>query len=286
MSICDKKRAYFIRIESLTFEIQSTRILCVDCALSENDVVLNWVFWTCLRCKLTNHRMFETDHFEHKSDEKIKRMYWFVKNRFVNADILKAFERFRYRITVIDFVNDINILTYDTSITDNCKALKKTHVICELWARRHEARFVLIKYELLHLTRNHRRFDMTITINIKNVIKELITIIRVLSVQLDIKLKWNSHVKKIQNKVITQMLALIKLTIFIWRIRFKKIKQVYNVVVQFVITYDNNTWHASHDRSNTFLSLTNKFINFQKQRLSTINETFWIIFKEILNVET
>jgi hypothetical protein len=89
MSICDKKRIYFTLIESLTFEKQSTRILCVDCALSENDVVLSYVFWTCLKCKLTNHRMFETDHLEHKSDERIKKMYWFVKNRLVKLHKLQ-----------------------------------------------------------------------------------------------------------------------------------------------------------------------------------------------------
>jgi hypothetical protein len=86
--------------------------------------------------------------------------------------------------------------------------------------------------------------------------------------------------------MITQMLALIKLTIFTWKACFKKTKHVYNVVVRSVITYDSSTWHASHDRSDTTLSLTNKFINFQKQNLRTINETFWITSKKILNVET
>ncbi len=132
-----------------------------------------------------------------------------------NAHILKVFERFKYKITIIDFVDDINILTYDTSITSNCKALKKTHVICELWTRRHDVCFASTKYELLHLTRNYKRFDMTITINVKNVIRKSTIIVRVLSVQFDIKLKWSSHIKKIQNKMITQMLALIKLIIFL-----------------------------------------------------------------------
>jgi predicted RNA binding protein with dsRBD fold (UPF0201 family) len=210
----------------------------------------------------------------------------FILYFFYNADILKIFERFKYKITIINFVNDINILTYDTSITSNCKALKKTHVICELWTRRHDVRFASTKYELLHLTKNHKRFDMTITINVKNVIRKSTIIVRVLSVQFDIKLKWSSHIKKIQDKMITQMFALIKLTIFIWKACFKKIKHVYNVVVRFVITYDSSTWHASHDRSNTILSLTNKFINFQKQNLRTINETFRITSRKILNVKT
>jgi hypothetical protein len=108
---------------------------------------------------------------------------------FYNADILKIFERFKYKITIIDFVNDINILTYDINITSNCKTLKKIHVIWKLWTRRHDVRFVSIKYELLHLTKNHKRFDMTITINVKNVIRKSTIIVRVLSVQFDIKLK-------------------------------------------------------------------------------------------------
>jgi hypothetical protein len=210
----------------------------------------------------------------------------FILYLFYNADIFKIFERFKYKITIINFVNDINILTYDTSITNNCRTLKKIHVICELWTRRHDVRFASIKYELLHLTKNHKRFDMTITINVKNVIRKSTIIVRVLSVQFDIKLKWDSHIKKIQNKMITQMLALIKLTISIWKACFKKTKHVYNVVVRSVITYDSSTWHASHDRSDTTLSLTNKFIDSSKQNLRTINEAFRITSKEILNVET
>ncbi len=86
--------------------------------------------------------------------------------------------------------------------------------------------------------------------------------------------------------MITQMLALIRLTISTWKACFKKTRHVYSVVVRSVITYDSSTWHASHDRSDTTLSLTNKLIDFQKQNLRTINETFRTTSKEILNVET
>ncbi len=51
---------------------------------------------------------------------------------FYNADILKSLKRSRYRIIAIEFVNDINILTYETNTKNNCKALKKAHVECEL----------------------------------------------------------------------------------------------------------------------------------------------------------
>ncbi len=44
---------------------------------------------------------------------------------FYNTDILKLLKRSRYKIIVIEFVNDINILIYETSTKNNCKALKK-----------------------------------------------------------------------------------------------------------------------------------------------------------------
>ncbi len=113
----------------------------------------------------------------------------FILYLFYNANILEIFKRFKYKITIINFVKNINILTYDTNIISNCKTLKKTHVICELWTRRHEIRFASIKYKLLHLTKNHKRFDMIITINVNKIIKKSTTIVRVLSVQFDIKLK-------------------------------------------------------------------------------------------------
>jgi hypothetical protein len=128
---------------------------------------------------------------------------FFIFCFFCNANILKSLKRSRYKIIVIAFVNDINILIYETSIKNNCKTLKKAHVECELWAKRHEARFASIKYKLMHLTKNHRRFNITTIININEIIKKSFISMRVLKMQFDIKLKWDSHVKKIHEKITT-----------------------------------------------------------------------------------
>jgi hypothetical protein len=141
---------------------------------------------------------------------------------FYNSNILKSLKRSRYKIIVIEFVNDINILIYETSTKNNCRTLKKTHVECELWARRHEARFASIKYELMHLTRNHRRFNMTTIININEVIKKSFISMTMLKMQLDIKFKWNSHVKKIYEKMTTQMLALTRLIASTWEVCWRR----------------------------------------------------------------
>jgi hypothetical protein len=149
--------------------------------------ISNWIIvWidNFMQNKCTTLRISEQSTFMNQIKIDISQKFFvsLILYFFYNADILKVFERFKYKITIINFVNDINILTYDTNITSNCRTLKKTHVICELWARRHDVRFASIKYELLHLTKNHKRFDMTITINIKNVIRKSTIIVRVLSV--------------------------------------------------------------------------------------------------------
>jgi predicted adenine nucleotide alpha hydrolase (AANH) superfamily ATPase len=51
---------------------------------------------------------------------------------FYNANLLKLLEQSSRKMTVIDFVNDINILIYDTSTISNCRLLKKMHEHCLL----------------------------------------------------------------------------------------------------------------------------------------------------------
>ncbi len=183
-------------------------------------------------------------------------------------------------------MNNINILIYDTSTRNNCKIFEQRHIVCEQWTSRHNARFASIKYEFLHLARNYKRFDMTIIININDIIKRSSIIIRILRVQIDIKLKWESHVRKIQKKMITQILIFIRFTIFIWEVCFKKTRHVYNVVVKSIIIYDNNTWHASHERLNTTITLINKFIDLQKQRLRIMSDVFRVTLDQFFDVET
>jgi hypothetical protein len=210
---------------------------------------------------------------------------FFIFYFFYNANILKSLKRSRYKIIVIEFVNDINILIYETSTKNNCKALKKIHVECELWTRRHEARFALIKYELMHLTRNHRRFNMTTIININEIIKKSFISMRMLKMQLDIKFKWNLHVKKIHEKMTTQMLALTRLIASTWKVCFKKTKHVYTIVVKSIITYEFSTWHASHERSNSFMKFIKNLIDLQKQNLRIVCDAFKTTFHQFLNVE-
>jgi hypothetical protein len=77
---------------------------------------------------------------------------------FYNANLLKFLEQSFCKITIIDFVNDINIFIYDINTINNCRWLNKIHEHYLLWSRRHEIIFASIKYELIHFVKNIAKF--------------------------------------------------------------------------------------------------------------------------------
>jgi hypothetical protein len=122
---------------------------------------------------------------------------------FHNVDLLKNFEKLLKRIAIVNFVNDINFLTYDIFTEQNCRTLKHLHRKCETWSRRYEIVFASTKYEFVHLTRNHKNFNMQIELRIEKIQKLSALYVRVLNVQMNSKLKWKSHIRTIQKKMIT-----------------------------------------------------------------------------------
>ncbi len=59
-------------------------------------------------------------------------LVFFILYLFYNADFLKLLKRSFRRVAALNFVNDINILTYEFSITSNCHILKEMHAHCEI----------------------------------------------------------------------------------------------------------------------------------------------------------
>jgi hypothetical protein len=133
---------------------------------------------------------------------------------FYNADLLKFLKQSFRKIAIIDFVDDINILTYDINTVENYKLLEKMHEHCLLWNRRHEAAFASIKYELIHFVKNTVKFDMQTSIKICDVIKQFSSHVRVLKIQIDNRLKWDAHLRSIQKKMTIQSLTFSRLTAF------------------------------------------------------------------------
>jgi len=50
---------------------------------------------------------------------------------FYNADLLKACDNIRLKISFTNFINDVNILTYEKFMKRNCKVLSEIYDKCE-----------------------------------------------------------------------------------------------------------------------------------------------------------
>ncbi len=114
---------------------------------------------------------------------------------FFNASLIEKCKALKIKIEVLDFVNDINILAYDRFIEEICRTLSRVHDICAKWACTHDATFASEKYELTHFIRKSKRFDMMISIQIESSVIKLKSDVRVLKVQLNMKLQWSVHLR-------------------------------------------------------------------------------------------
>lgn len=84
------------------------------------------------------------------------------------------------------------------------------HKKCERWASLRGAVFAPAKSELIHLSRNSKKFNMAASINTETTVIKLKADIRVLGLQVEIKLKWGSGVRKTPEKKNKQSMALTK----------------------------------------------------------------------------
>jgi hypothetical protein len=107
--------------------------------------------------------------------------------------------------------------------------------------------------------------------------------IRVLDVQIDTRLKWDSHVRKIQEKMTKQIMIFTKLSIFIWKAIFRKTRMLYIFVVRSILTYDVFVWHMLKNKKSRMI---NKLAVIQNHCLRSIFESFRVISISILKAET
>jgi hypothetical protein len=212
-----------------------------------------------------------------------KSSLFFVFYLFYNIDLLKMCDKLVSNTKFLKYANDVNILIYDKNANENCRNLKRVHKLCEKWAIRHEFLFISIKYELIHFIKNSKKFDMIITIKIKsNTIQSKIDI-WILRVQIDIRLKWDSHVRKIQKKMIKQFMIFTKMSTFTWNVIFRKTRVLYTFVICSIFTYETTIWHTFITRK---MKIINKVAVIQNKCFRNIIEVFRVTLISILEIET
>ena len=188
---------------------------------------------------------------------------------FYNADLLDICERPETKVNDLGFVDDVNMLTYGSSTEENCKTLESLHRKCEAWALRHEAVFAPAKYQLIHLSRNPKKFNMQANVNIANTAITSKTDIRALELQIDTALRWGPHIRKVQENMTKQSLALSKITSSTWGATFARARRVYTAVVRPAMTYESTVWHTPKDLKGS-KAIERKLTIIQNRCLRTI----------------
>jgi hypothetical protein len=72
----------------------------------------------------------------------------------------------------VGFVDDVNLIAWGRSTEGNCRNLALLHERCLRWAQCYGVCFEPSKYDLIHLTRHPRKFDITQGIQLGDVYRE------------------------------------------------------------------------------------------------------------------
>ena len=163
---------------------------------------------------------------------------------FYNANLLKSCNNVKLRLSVIEFVNDINILTYNKSTKRNCEILKKTWNKAIEWAERHDFKFNKRKHKLIHFLRTSKRYNMNVNIILKKHRINASTNLRILKIQLNFKLKWKSYFRQIKTKLMNKHNAINMIENLIWNILLAINKQKYIVIEKSMLIYKVVVWYT------------------------------------------
>ena len=205
---------------------------------------------------------------------------------FFNSELINACTQLRKGISSVRFIDDVNILIYDDSIANNCKKLKAVHRKCEQWAQRHDAHFTSVKYELMHLTKTSKWFNMNASLNLEDLNIQSNTSVWILDVQIDFKLQWRAHIKKVEVKMTIQTLMLSKLSTSTWEASFQNVKQIYSAVIWPAWAYRSAVWYHSKGTWKTKNHIIKRLTVIQNQCLRKISSVYRAMSIETLKAET
>ncbi len=146
---------------------------------------------------------------------------------FYNANLLEACDNIKLRTSFINFVNDINILTYEEFIKRNCRVLSKIYDRCKQWSKMYDIKFLMTKHELIHFTRISKWFNMKVDVELMKHQIDSKSDIRVLRVQLNFKLKWVTHMHHIEAKLVIRQKIMQTIIESTWDSSMTMSKQIY-----------------------------------------------------------
>ncbi len=85
---------------------------------------------------------------------------------FYNANLLEACDDIKLKTNFTNFVNDINILTYEEFIKCNCRVFNEIYDRCKQWLKMHDIKFLMTKHKLIHFMKTFKWFNMKVDVKL------------------------------------------------------------------------------------------------------------------------
>jgi Reverse transcriptase (RNA-dependent DNA polymerase)/Endonuclease-reverse transcriptase len=193
---------------------------------------------------------------------------------FYNGPLLEALDQPRQRLHPLGYADDVNLLTYSETETENCKRLERAHDICLKWAKTHGMKFAAAKYTLMHFSRRHQSTTSRAPVTIQETTIYPSQSARILGVEVDNKLRWNKHTDKIKQRLVTQMYALTRTTASTWGATLPKARQLYTAVIRSAIGYASPIWYTTGRQPGKKSNQTNRLTTHQNKALRIITGAY------------
>jgi len=164
---------------------------------------------------------------------------------FYNVNLLETCDDIKLRTNFTNFMNDINILTYEEFTKCNCRVLSEIYDKCKQWLKMHDIKFLMTKYELIHFIRIFKWFNMKVDIKLMKHQIDLKSNIRVLKVQLNFKLKWVIYMHHIKAKLVIKQKIMQTIIKFTWDSSMTISKQIYFAMTRSLLSHEVIIWYTS-----------------------------------------
>jgi len=205
---------------------------------------------------------------------------------FYNANLLEVCDDIKLRTSFTDFVNDINILTYEESTKRNCRVLSEIYDRCEQWSKTHDIKFSMTKHELIHFTRTSKWFNMKVDVELTKHQIDSKSDIRVLKVQLNFKLRWATHMHHVEAKLVIRQKIMRTIIESTWGSSVTTSKQIYFAMARSLLSHEVVIWYTSQKMKDHRKSLNVKLRSVQERALRQIIDVYRATLTETLQMKT
>lgn len=188
--------------------------------------------------------------------------------------------------SAVGFVDDTNILTWSNTTEENCRHLEQLHDKCMVWAKSHGVKFAPEKYQMMHFSRARKRHNLTAPMVIQTHIQKPQDSLRILGIQFDPKLNWDSHIKSINLKTAAHLQVMRRLTQSTWGANFQKSRLLYNALVRPALTYGSAVWSEAGPKGQIPERIVKPLRSLQRKCLKLITGAYNSTSSRVLEHET